>query len=153
VSSSFGDFFPNNRVQKCLLIYDVGFIQVQENQSANQSVHGQKKFGRDPRLSATSMAAPLHGTPMIVGAHNSLAVCMRHRNLPQTLELPNSSSHTFRSKASSRFNSMRASSSSADSSVNLAKSNLHAHSLQVQNSIPFELETMSPFQKQTQDFV
>jgi hypothetical protein len=48
---------------------------------------------------------------------------------------------------------MRASSSSADSSVNLAKSNLHAQSLQVENSIPFELETMSPFQKQTQDFV
>jgi hypothetical protein len=111
-------------------------------------------FGRDPRLSATSMAAPLYVTSMIVGAHTGLAVCMRrHRNLPQTLELPNSSSHTFRSKAFSRFNPMRASSSSANSSVNLAKRNLHAHSLQVQNSIPFELETMSPFQNQTQDFV
>ncbi|CAM6019569.1 unnamed protein product [Sphagnum balticum] len=76
------------------------------------------------------MAAPLHGTSMIVSAHNGLAVCMRQRNLQQTFALLNSSSQAFRLKAFSRFNSMRASNSSANSSVNLATSNLHAHNLQ-----------------------
>jgi len=125
-----------------------------------------QKFGRHPRLSTRSMAAPLHGTSMIVSAHNGLAVCMRQRNLQQTFALLNSSSHAFRLKAFSRFNSMRASNSSANSSVNLATSNLHAHNLQVLNSISlnlipchhsnkqtgtelnfFELVTMSPFQQ------
>ncbi|KAH8949274.1 hypothetical protein BDL97_10G024200 [Sphagnum fallax] len=76
------------------------------------------------------MAAPLHGTSMIVSAHNGLPVCMRQRNLQQAFALLNSSSHAFRLKAFSRFNSIRASNSRANSSVNLATSNLHAHNLQ-----------------------
>ncbi len=103
-----------------------------------------QKFGRHPRLSTRSMAAPLHGISMLVSAHNGLAVCMRQRNLQQTFALLNSSSHAFRLKAFSRFNSMRASNSSANSSGNLATSNLHAHNLQVLNSISLNL---SPFQQ------
>jgi len=95
------------------------------------------------------MAALLHSTPMILNdAHaNGLTVCMRRRNLLQTLELPNSSSRASQLKAFGRFNGKRAApSSSASSSVILATSNIRAHGLQVQYSIPLivGVENMSP---------
>ncbi len=111
-----------------------------------------KEIGRHPRLSTTSvMAALLHSTPMILNdAHiNRLTtVCMRRRNLPQTLELRNSSSRASQLKAFSRFNGKRvAPSSRASSSVILATSNIQAHGLQVQHSIPLivrSVANMSP---------
>lgn len=107
-----------------------------------------KEIGRHPRRSTTSkMAAPLHWTPMII---NDLPVCMRRRNLPQTLAMCNSSSHAFQLKVLSRFNGMRSAlNSSASSSVILATSNIHAHGLQVQYSIHLNLrvETVSPSQQ------
>jgi hypothetical protein len=112
-----------------------------------------QKFERHPRLSTSNMTAPLHGTSMIVSGLNGLAVCTRQRNLQQTFALLNSSSHAFRLKAFSRFNSMRASNSSANSSVNLATSNLHAHNLQVLNSISLNWIPCHHSNKQTQDFV
>jgi hypothetical protein len=109
-----------------------------------------KEIGRHPRLSTTSvMAALLHWTPVILNdAHiNGLTVCMRRRNLLQTLELRNSLSCASQLKAFSRFNGKRAApSSSASSSVILATSNIQAHGLQVQYSIPLivRVENMSP---------
>jgi hypothetical protein len=108
-----------------------------------------KEIGRHPRLSTTSMmVALLHWTPMILNDAriNGLTVCMRRRNLLQTLELRNSSSRASQLKAFSRFNGKRAApSSSASSSVILATSNIHAHGLQVQYSIPLivRVENMS----------
>jgi hypothetical protein len=108
-----------------------------------------KEIARHPRLSTTSvMAALLRWTPTILNdAHiNGPTVCMRRRNLLQTLELRNSSSRASQLKAFSRFNGKRAApSSSASSSVILAASNIHAHGLQVQYSIPLivRVENMS----------
>ncbi len=99
------------------------------------------------------MAALLRCTPTILNdAHiklmGQLFACMRRRNvLLQTLELRNSSSRASQLKAFSRFNGKRAApSSSASSSVILAAiSNIHAHGLQVQYSIPLivRVENMS----------
>jgi hypothetical protein len=98
------------------------------------------------------MATLLDWTPMILNdAHiNGLTVCTRRRNLLQTLELRNSSSRASQFKAFSRFNGKRAApSSSASSSVISATSNIHAHALQVQYSIPLivRVETISPSQR------
>ncbi len=115
-----------------------------------------QKFETHPRLSTSNMTAPLHGTSMIVSGLNGLAVCTRQGNLQQTFALLNSSSHAFRLKAFSRFNSMRASNSSANSSVNLQVLNsislnwipCHNSNKQIGTEINFvELVTMSPFQQ------
>ncbi|KAH8952806.1 hypothetical protein BDL97_09G104600 [Sphagnum fallax] len=85
------------------------------------------------------MAALLRWTPTILNdAHiNGPTVCMRRRNLLQTLELRNSSSRASQLKAFSRFNGKRAApSSSASSSVILAASNIHAHGLQTIHDTP-----------------
>jgi hypothetical protein len=85
----------------------------------------------------TSMAALLlHATSSIMGAaHNGPAVCAHHKNvvLLQGSKLHNSSLQASRLTAFSKFKCMTASGSiSANSSVILATSNLHAgHNSQV----------------------
>ncbi len=93
---------------------------------------------RDWKTSEISPTSVDGGTPVLDShdpqgcTHYGLTVCMRRRNLLQTLELRNSSSRASRLKAFGRFNGKRAApSSSASSSVILATSNIHAHGLQV----------------------
>jgi endo-beta-N-acetylglucosaminidase D len=128
--------------------HDLGLILHEINTTKWKCKPGRpspKEIARHPRLSTTSvMAALLRWTPTILNdAHiNGPTVSMRRRNLLQTLELHNSSSRASQLKAFSRFNGKRAApSSSASSSVILAASNIHAHGLQVQYSIPLIVDT------------
>jgi hypothetical protein len=75
------------------------------------------------------MEALQHGASM-VGA--PCLVCANHRNLRRAVELHNSSSQAFQLKACGESKlRVRASSSIAKSSADLAMSNFHAQSLQV----------------------